>query len=84
MTFKKLIGFAILVLISSIAYAEMVAHYTGGPVGLVSEGADGKKAGDVISVNTDTEIASLCNFTSQIVVTKTSVLCVFNGKQPPQ
>lgn len=64
----------------SIAHAEMRAHRYGGPVGLIEMGTAGKGAGDIISVSTDADVASSCNFDKQIVVTKTSILCVYRGE----
>ena len=39
----------------------------------------GKKPGDIIAPMTDEKIAAWCDFNKQIVVTKTNVLCVYNG-----
>jgi hypothetical protein len=41
----------------------------------------GKKPGDIIAPLTDDKIAAWCDFNKQIVVTKTNVLCVYNGVQ---
>jgi hypothetical protein len=47
----------------------------------LTTGIDGHKAGDVISIRTDSEVAAYCNFDKQIVVTASTVLCVYNGSK---
>jgi hypothetical protein len=45
----------------------------------ITTGIQGHTRGDVIALTTDDEVAHLCNFTLQIVVTENHVLCVYNG-----
>jgi hypothetical protein len=80
MTWKKSIAILIVMLLSSIVHADTTVYYAPGPPGLLTPGTAGKKAGDIISLLTDDAIAAYCNFDKQIVVTRTSVLCIYNGK----
>ena len=68
-----------LMLLSSVIHADTVAQWVGGPTGTVPIGTAGKKTGDIISLLADDAIAAYCDFGKQIVVTRTSILCVYNG-----
>jgi hypothetical protein len=45
----------------------------------LTAGAPGTKPGDIILPFNDAQIAAWCDFTKQIVVTRTGVLCAYNG-----
>lgn len=45
-------------------------------------GVPGKQPGDIIAPVNDSQIASWCDFTKTIVVTRTNVLCVYAGYRP--
>jgi hypothetical protein len=79
MTWKTPALVFVAIILSGIAYADTSVYYSPGGV---ASGTTGKKTGNVISVITDADIAANCDFTRQIVVTRTSILCVYNGYVP--
>lgn len=46
----------------------------------ISHDITNKIPGDIIAPQFDEQIAQWCDFNKQIVVTRTNVLCVYNGK----
>lgn len=66
---KKILIAASLFIISINAFAH------------VEPGIDGRNAGDIIAVRTDTEIAAWCDFSKQIVLAMPNTLCVYNGNK---
>lgn len=64
-------------------FAETKAEYFPPPAGTMTAGIAGKRTGDIIAVQTDDGVAAYCDFDKQIVTTRTSILCKYNGKQPP-
>ncbi|HSW70376.1 MAG TPA: hypothetical protein VLH77_00155 [Gammaproteobacteria bacterium] len=45
----------------------------------IKPGVPGKKAGDIIAPMLDEQIAAWCDFSKQIIVTRTNILCVYVG-----
>lgn len=75
MIYKSVAVLALIVL-SAMVYAGTSANYVA-PSGSMGLGTDGKQSGDVISLQTDFDVANYCDFTKQIVATRTSILCVY-------
>ncbi|MDR3491635.1 MAG: hypothetical protein P4M12_06275 [Gammaproteobacteria bacterium] len=67
MIHRQLLGISLLLLANTCAFAS------------ITPGIDGHTRGDIISVKTDEQIAAWCDFSKQIAITQTSVLCVYNG-----
>lgn len=65
----KKVLWMVLVLASANAFAD------------IQTGIDGRNAGDVIAVRTDSQIAAWCDFGKTIVTTQFHVLCVYNGSK---
>lgn len=82
MTRNKLVALLISILLSPLCYADTTVSYQAGPSGGLTLGPSGKKAGDIISLVSDNDIAAYCNFDKTIILTRTSILCVYNGVSP--
>lgn len=53
------------------------------PVKGLKPGIPGREAGEIITPFNDAQIAAWCDFTKQIVVTRTGVLCAYVGNKGP-
>lgn len=47
----------------------------------IEPGIQTHNPGDIIAVRSDSEIATWCDFTKQIVLTQPNTLCVYNGNK---
>ena len=79
MSIYKLLTLIFTLLLCSIVHAGTVVSYQAGPSNGLTQGVTGKKAGDIISLQTDDGVVKFCDFTKQIIMTRTSILCVYNG-----
>lgn len=66
---QGIIAIGLMNLVANNAFAEL------------QRGIQGHTAGDVIALQTDSDVAAWCDFNKQILLTHTNVLCVYNGKK---